>query len=663
MDEDELEMLSEARARLANTQGKKAKRKAREKQLEEARRLAALQKRRELRAAGINVRRGALSHNRRKRGVDYNAEIPFEKQPAIGFYDTSNEQYDPFAPDFHRLRQQQLEGELRSEKEERERKKDKQRLQQRKENEVPSALLQGEQPATKRSKLVLPEPQISDRELEQVVKLGKVSEAAQEAARETGQRVSDALLADYSLNQSAALRTPRTPAPTTDKILQEAQNLMALTHVDTPLKGGANAPLVNPDFSGVTPSKDLVATPNTLLSTPFRTPKEGVGSMTPGMLSVTSGATPRVGAAIPGATPLIRDKLSINPEETSDVFQMNLKDQLKRGLSSLPAPRNDYEIVVPDEEMETDGEVPGEGGHAASYTKVEDQADIDARIETERRKQRELELKRRSQTLQRGLPRPQEVNNSIVRPTGAADPSLNDLQKAEELIKKEMLVMMHYDGIRNPVVNTADRVALSRKAIESSQNFLSTNPYQEFSDDEIQHAKELLQAEVEKVKIGMGHGDLTLDSYTKVWEECLSQVLFVPSQNRYTRASLASKKDRLECLERRLETNRNHMAREAKKAAKLEKKLRTLTAGYQSRTQTLVKQAQDLVEQIEASRLELDTYTFLKTKEDAAIPRRLETLRSEVNRQMERESELQRQFQQRSEQCIQNHEVNEVNHD
>ena len=36
------EMLSEARARLANTRGKKAKRKAREKALDEARRLAAL---------------------------------------------------------------------------------------------------------------------------------------------------------------------------------------------------------------------------------------------------------------------------------------------------------------------------------------------------------------------------------------------------------------------------------------------------------------------------------------------------------------------------------------------------------------------------------------------------------------------------------------------
>ena len=43
------------------------------------------------------------------------------------------------------------------------------------------------------------------------------------------------------------------------------------------------------------------------------------------------------------------------------------------------------------------------------------------------------------------------------------------------------------------------------------------------------------------------------------------------------RASL--KKDRLESASRHLETNRAHMAREAKKAAKLEKKLRTLTAG------------------------------------------------------------------------------------
>ncbi|KAK0426372.1 hypothetical protein QR680_009674 [Steinernema hermaphroditum] len=55
MDEDELEMLSEARVRFTNTQGKKAKRKAREKQLADARRMASLQKRRELHADGIVV--------------------------------------------------------------------------------------------------------------------------------------------------------------------------------------------------------------------------------------------------------------------------------------------------------------------------------------------------------------------------------------------------------------------------------------------------------------------------------------------------------------------------------------------------------------------------------------------------------------------------------
>src|ERR1700722_5437343 len=63
--QSEKEMLSEARARLANTQGKKAKRKARERQLEEARRLAVLQKKRELKAAGIIMR-----HKTKRKGMD-----------------------------------------------------------------------------------------------------------------------------------------------------------------------------------------------------------------------------------------------------------------------------------------------------------------------------------------------------------------------------------------------------------------------------------------------------------------------------------------------------------------------------------------------------------------------------------------------------------------
>jgi len=54
---------------------------------------------------------------RRKRGLDYSNEIPFEKKPAPGFYDTLSETFDPLDPNFKRLRQQTLDGELRRDKE------------------------------------------------------------------------------------------------------------------------------------------------------------------------------------------------------------------------------------------------------------------------------------------------------------------------------------------------------------------------------------------------------------------------------------------------------------------------------------------------------------------------------------------------------------------
>lgn len=109
----------------------------------------------------------------------------------------------------------------------------------------------------------------------------------------------------------------------------------------------------------------------------------------------------------------------------------------------------------------------------------------------------------------------------------------------------------------------------------------------------------------------------------QVWEECLGQVLFVPNLNKYTRANLVSKKERLESAEKRLEQNRSHMAKEAKKAAKMEKKLKILTGGYQSRAQALIKQLQDSYDQIDQANLELNTFKFLQEQEIAALPRRI----------------------------------------
>lgn len=622
MDEDELEMLSEARARLANTQGKKAKRKAREKQLEEARRLAALQKRRELRAAGI----GVGNRKRKIKGIDYNSEIPFEKQPSRGFYDTSEEFVVPIAADFSKLRQQNLDGELRSEKEARERKKDKEKLSKRKDN-VPMAMLQNAEPERKRSKLVLPEPQISDVELQQVVKLGRASEMAKEVASESGIETTDALLADYSITPQVAA-TPRTPAPLTDRIMQEAQNIMALTHNETPLKGGVNTPLTQVDFSGTLPQSLAIATPNTVIATPFRSARGDGGGATPGFATPASSALMPVGGASTrgGAsfTPAhVRDKLNINPEDSLSVtetpaaykhYQRQMKSSLREGLSSLPAPKNDYEIVVPDDEQEDE---PME----TATLSVEDQADIDAqRIEAEKERKRKAMLLR-SQVIQRDLPRPLEINSSVLRPSSEMH-GLNDLQKAEELIKQEMITMLHYDALNDPVVIPGASIPPQKK--QQHVNYLESHRYNEVSVAEREAASKMLKQEMQVVKNGMAHGDLSLESYSQVWQECLSQVLYLPSQNRYTRANLASKKDRIESYEKRLEQNRKHMAKEAKKCSKIEKKLKTLLGGYQARSHSLIKQLQDTYEQIEQNYLSLSTFEFLEKMETTAIPKRLE---------------------------------------
>uniref|UniRef100_A0A8C7HY84 Cell division cycle 5 like n=1 Tax=Oncorhynchus kisutch TaxID=8019 RepID=A0A8C7HY84_ONCKI len=633
MDEDELEMLSEARARLANTQGKKAKRKAREKQLEEARRLAALQKRRELRAAGIN----AQKKRKKKRGVDYNAEIPFEKKPSQGFYDTSMELYEGLEPNFKRLRQQHLDGELRNEKEEKERKRDRQKIKKKKESDLPSAILQTSGVAEftkKRSKLVLPAPQISDAELEEVVKLGQASEVARQTAEESGitNSASSALLSEYSLTNSAmatGLRTPKTPAAQ-DKILQEAQNLMALTNVDTPLKGGLNTPLHQSDFSGVTPQRQAVQTPNTVLTTPFRTPGPGSeGSMTP-----QGGLTPKgPGTVTPGVTPgrtPLRDKLNINTEEqlADPAYQRESREQLKLGLMSLPVPKNDFEIVLPEnaetqlEEMET------ETGY------IEDASEIELRRQAVRDAEREKELKLRHTAVQRTLPRPSEVNESILRPMGT-DP-LSELQHAEEMIKKEMITMLHFDCLHHPPAN-------QQVWPSSTSNNAEHIPYPRNVKICLKCINDQSQ-EMEVVRAGMGHGDLSMEAYSQVWEECYGQVLYLSAQSRYTRANLASKKDRIDSLEKKLEINRGHMTCEARRAARLERRLKVLLGGYQSRAVGLLKQHGELWEQVEQAATELHTFTELKKQEDTAIPRRQEALREDVERQQEREKELQQRY-------------------
>ncbi|KAL3762409.1 hypothetical protein ACHAW5_010703 [Stephanodiscus triporus] len=265
MDEDEVEMLQEARARLANTQGKKAKRKQREKALAEAKRMADLQKRRELKAAGL-LASEMRTRGRRGRDIDLGVEIPFHKPAPSGFHATSDE--DARAEglrnqrlrdvDYRRVTESQTRARDREAKERQKREESRLRSLERSNMQyVVAEVSRRNDPiaSRKRGALSMPEPTISDDELRRVAKAGEEERAAIASLSMSsgggGGGATDALLGDYS---DRPLPTPmRTPAASalaarsslSEVIQREAMNLRALSSGQTPLLGEENARLLD----------------------------------------------------------------------------------------------------------------------------------------------------------------------------------------------------------------------------------------------------------------------------------------------------------------------------------------------------------------------------------------------------------------------------------
>ena len=441
LDEDEKEMLSEARARLANTQGKKAKRKARERQLEESRRMAALQKRRELKNAGINIK----VTNKKKGQMDYNADIPFEKKAAPGFYETSDEaimnekEREAFDP-----RKQQLANKRKGDGEE-----DADRKRQKNDKNAPSASYQAAikagqmqkireaEQSSKRRALVLPSPQVGEGELEEIVKMGMIGERANIMARSSENDATRGLVSTYStINSGAPIRTPRAPAQE-DHIANEIRNIRALTETQSSLLGGENTPLHegagSTGFDGVTPRRQNIETPNPM-ATPFRQP--GLG------------ATPL--HAGPGATPLRtpRDSFALNSDGAMQLVgatpkdlrlrEMTVKQQLKQGLASLPKPKDmEWELELPEEQQESSLD--------SQEISQEDAEIRDRRNRQIQEAQAKIDFARRTQAVQKGLPRPTsfDIEALLKEASDAEDP-------VEAAIKKEAALLITRDAAQYP---------------------------------------------------------------------------------------------------------------------------------------------------------------------------------------------------------------------
>ncbi len=245
MDEDQKEMLNEARARLANTKGKKAKRKAREKQLEEARRLAGLQKKRELKSAGIDV--VLRLPRKKKKEMNYNVDVPFLRKVPEGNWQSGSEE-TPSANKFKgAISLQFLENKNRDEEEEKFRKIDQKRMKNLKQKNLPEAIeiinkMNDPTNVFERTKLVLPEPQVTDRDLEGISKLTQNGISLNNSGIIQESNATRVLMGEYSQRDinpimSSSLRTPKVE----DNIMREARLAISLRENATPLIGGEHS--------------------------------------------------------------------------------------------------------------------------------------------------------------------------------------------------------------------------------------------------------------------------------------------------------------------------------------------------------------------------------------------------------------------------------------
>ena len=256
MDEDEKEMLQEARARLSNTRGKKAKRKMREKQLEEGRRLATVQRKRELRASGIEMELKKRIKPK-VREMDYNVEVPFEHMVPGGIYEP--EETPQPTRDQLMISAQYIEGSMRSEQEAKRKIEDERRMKRLKEFNLPAAInkISGNefQVPMKRTRFNLPVPQLNQAEISNFSKL--ISQP--ETNEVTDMLVTNVDKAQTLLNPENIV-TPQVEST----VQQEALNAFMLSRSSTPLVGGFNVPLNHDASPAFTPN--LIArslTPNT----------------------------------------------------------------------------------------------------------------------------------------------------------------------------------------------------------------------------------------------------------------------------------------------------------------------------------------------------------------------------------------------------------------
>ncbi|CAE5957002.1 unnamed protein product [Arabidopsis arenosa] len=283
----------------------------------------------------------------------------------------------------------------------------------------------------------------------------------------------------------------RTPAGKGDAIMMEAESLARLRDSQKPLLGGENPELHPSDFTGVTPRKKEIQTPN-----PMSTP-----SMSPG-------------------TPF-RVQLHINEDmdmHESAKLERQRREEARRSLrSGLTG-----QIVA---------QPPREESEEPAEKIEEDMSDKIAREKAEEEARQQALLKKRSKVLQRDLPRTstaslEVIRNSLLSADGdkisVVPPT--PIEVDDKMVREELLQLLEHDNAKYPLDEKAEKKkGAKNRANRSASQVLAID---DFDENELQEADKMIKEEGKFLCVSMGHENKSLDDFVEAnntWRESESQ--------------------------------------------------------------------------------------------------------------------------------------------
>lgn len=400
----------------------------------------------------------------------------------------------------------------------------------------------------------------------------------------------------------------------------EARNLRDMTEQQTPLLGDENTPMRQAPgrgtgFEGATPRNTTAATPNPL-ATPFGRSREDPSGATPRAI-LGPGATP-----VPDGTPLRtpRDNLAINADATpmtetgmtprnAKAQAMQSRQKLRAGFQNLPAPKNEFELVDPEEETMPEEE---------RVLRKEDAAERDAKLAAARAEAERKAAARRSQAVKLGLPRPAQVDaEQLMAQLSLTERRPDTEQEVDRLIALEMIQILQHDAVAHPVPgSSALPPAGSRPQLA------------EMPDDELASARSLIHSELASSIGYPGASEAAVhaaistsvdwEAFKQAWEPANEALAFDAQSSTWVDKSSLSADQIAAGLRVQIEDLRSQMTNDAAKAAKGEKKLEKILGGYQARAKKLGDQLRSTAEELGVSQTQMQTFTMLAELETGA---------------------------------------------